>query len=124
MTLKRLREVRQRKDVGSTAQKRQSMQGAIRIASNSAGAVQSGVTVVVVSLQMSYDGFYSNCSCARGERLLKGPAVIILGAQAQADWEERCWSLNSPRVPSASLEGAEEAPDVALAEAVPITHRD
>lgn len=82
----------------------------IRIASKSAGALQSGVTVVVASLQMIYDGFSSKCSCARGERPLKGSPVTILAAQAQADWEKRCWSLNLPLVPSASLEEAEKAP--------------
>lgn len=75
--------------------------------------------MLVASLQRSYDGFYSNCSCAGDKTPLKGSPVTILGAQAQADWEKRCWSLNNPLVPSASLEGAEKAPRVALAEAVP-----
>jgi len=79
--------------------------------------------VVVAALQMSYNRFYRNCYCARGERPLKGSPVIIPAARAQAGWEERCWSLDSPLVPSASLDGAEKAPHVALAEAVPIAHR-
>lgn len=97
---------------------------AIRIASKSAGALQSGVTVVVAPLQMSYNGFYRNCSCARGEGPLNGSPVTILGAQAQDNWEKRCWSLNSCLVPSASLEGAEKAAHVALAEAFPIAHKE